>query len=141
MRRRPPGAGAPEAAVRFTYLGATFLLTAGGLAVLVGRDGPSSGAVAAGVATAWVIQAVAFWKLLAVLYRGGSLLRVWAGGIGARAGGLVLAFAAGATSSLPTRWLLLGYGVEILALLLLEAAWLAVGNPRRRGGERPDRAT
>lgn len=119
--------------VCLVYLAVTLALSAVGLAWVVRWNGGAGRAVAGGAATAWAIQAVAFWRLVLALHRKHEVLRVWVVGIGARAGGLVLMFAVGATSGMPTQALLLGYGVEIVALLLLEAAWLAVAGPSWRG--------
>ena len=88
---------------------------------------------AAGALGAWAIQAVSFSRLEAVLREGRSAIRVWAGGIVARMGGLIvtggLAVAGPAGAGLP-----IAYGIAMLGLLLLEAAWLARSpKPVRKG--------
>lgn len=121
---------------RFAYIGGTFLLTTAAVAAMA-RSGPGdAAAVAAGATAAWAIQAVAFWKLVGALDAGREVLRSWIAGIGARAGGLVLALVAGSITALPSADLALAYGAEALLLLLLEAAWLALRRRPAVGGRR-----
>lgn len=90
-------------------------------------------AVTAGVATAWAVQAGAYWTLAGRLSEGGDALRTWAAGVAARIAGVaVLAVAAG-----PAGWrtatLLVAYGAAIVAGLMLEVLWLWMG---QAGGPR-----
>lgn len=129
-RRESPSGGGVRS--RLTYIAGTFLVTTAGLWVVARTGAGDVGAMTAGVLAAWTIQAAAVWTLVGALDAGGAVLRVWATGIGARVGGLVLAFVTGVATPLPAAELVLAYGVEILGLLLLEAAWLAL---RRRPGD------
>lgn len=92
-----------------------------------------------GASAAWVLQAIAFAALYRALARGGSAVGAWVAGIGARVGGLALAFVVVAMG--PVRPALgIVFGLSLLGLLLLESAWLALDGPRpaaARGGERP----
>lgn len=125
-----PRTGAVDARGRRSYAAVTFLLAAGGVAAAAGGGWGDPAAVAAGVFGAWAIQAVAFWRLARALAEERDATRVWVLGIGARIGGLALAFAASRATETGGTELLLAFGVAILAFLLLEAGWLA----RRRGG-------
>lgn len=124
-----PEATGGVAASRLAYVVGTFLLTAAAVAgtALAGPGDPA--AVAAGATAAWAIQAVAFWTLVGALDAGREVLRTWVAGIGARAGGLVLALVAGTITPLPIANLALAYAAAALVLLLMEAVWLAL---RRR---------
>ncbi len=119
----------------------------GGLAYAVVTLGAAAIAIVAtsaepdrtwGIATAWAIQAVAFWRLDRSLAAARNATAAWIGGMFARGGGLVvtglLAYAGVATADLP-----IAYGITMLALLLLEAGWLARSLPRptsvRRSGD------
>lgn len=134
--RRVAATGAVSRAARRAYSGITLALAVVGIAVATAAGWGEPRNVAAGALGAWVLQAVAFWRLAGALMRGESATRTWVLGIGARFGGLVLAFvadlAAGAGHDLP-----LAFGAAILVFLLLEAAWLArrprsTESPRRR---------
>lgn len=127
-----PGAPGPRRAAamaRSSYLAATLLLSGAAAAVAVAAGVAGAKPVATGVGAAWAIQAIAFWKLVGALYSGRAVLRAWVAGMGARAGGLVLAFLAGGWTPLAARELVLSYGLAMVALLLLEAAWLAARRP------------
>lgn len=144
MRSADDGPGVARS--RLFYPAVTLLATTAGVwtATRAGLGRP--GAVIAGTGAAWAIQAAAIWALVSALDAGRPVARVWVAGIGARLGGLALVAVVGVTTSLPVEDLSLAYGVEILALLLLEAGWLAwrgtpAGRARRRGNrtEREDR--
>lgn len=122
-------------AARLTYVAATFLLGAAGTGVASRAAAAHATGVVAGVAAAWAIQAVSFWKLAGRLDRGRDAVRVWVAGMGARAGGLALAFVAGSVPGVSRNGLLLGYGGAILAFLLLEVAWLAARRPAAGAGD------
>ena len=96
----------------WSYALASLVATGVGVAAAGGGSEPAAGALGA-----WAIQAVSFW----------------AGGIVARMGGLIvtggLAVAGPAGAGLP-----IAYGIAMLGLLLLEAAWLARSpKPVRKG--------
>ncbi len=131
--RRVPGGG---------YALATHVIVGVGAAVAArAADGPE---IAAGAVSAWAVQAVAFWRLVTALDAREDATRVWVAGIVARVGGLVVAgvaaAATGTGSALPA-----SYGLTMLVLLLLEAAWLSrrpwpkqVGRPGTKEEPRPD---
>lgn len=123
---------------RAGYLTATAVLSvAGGLAA--GAFGAGSpGAVAGGLAVAWVLQAPAFWRLAGKLARGQPVVREWVGGIALRLGGLGVIVTAGATTRLPARDAAVAYVVALLAYLALEAVWLFRRQPARPGSEPAD---
>ena len=87
------------------------------------------GATTLGVATAWLIQAAAFWTLHGALATGRRVIPIWVGGMAARAGAIGVLWVAGRAGELSSRDLLFSYVIAILALLMLEAAWLAIGRP------------
>lgn len=134
---RPAGERAEGGSARLAYVVTTLLVSAAGTAVVGWLRPADALAVGAGVFTAWAIQAISFWELAGRLGRGQDVLRTWIAGMGARAGGLVLAYVAGAGSALSRSGLLLGYGVAILSFLLLEAGWLAL-HPPAGGARRPN---
>lgn len=133
--------GAVSRAARGAYALTTLALAAAGIAAAAAAGWGAPRNVAIGALGAWFLQAVAFWCLAGALERREDATRTWVLGIGARFGGLVLAFvadlAAGAGHDLP-----LAFGVAILVFLLLEAVWLArrdtsEDDPRGAGGEPP----
>ncbi len=101
------------------YSVATFLACAGVIAIIGG--GPE---LWAGVATAWTIQCLAFWRLNEALGVGRDATKGWIGGMVGRAGGLAVC-AGFALAGVTSNDLPLAYGVAIVVLLLAEAAWLA----------------
>ena len=98
------------------------VITLVGSVVAAIATGGSVGPVA-GLAIAWSIQAVAFWRLEAALEDGRSATPAWIGGLLVRFTGLVvlgsIVFAGAADSALAV-----AYGVSMLVMLLLEAGWL-----------------
>ena len=110
---------------RRTYLGVTLLLSLLALSVVWWARGAVPVGITAGVLSAWAVQGVSFWKLVEALDRGVSAVRVWVGGIAARASGLVLAVVAGALWPVGGGEVPFSYGVTLLVLLLLEAVWLS----------------
>lgn len=127
------------------YAGATLGLAVLGVAAAAATGAPAR-ATGVGAAAAWAIQAGAIWKLAGVLDRGANAVPAWAGGMAARLAGLAAVWFGGSATPLERDALVLAYGVAILALLLLEAAWLARRNagrwprPAREEG-RPGRGT
>lgn len=120
---------------RTAYLVTTLCLAGGAVAASAGAGWGDPGAVAAGAFGAWAIQAVAYWRLVAALDQRGAAIRTWVLGMGARFGGLVLAFVAATLAPEEGASLLLAFGGAILVFLLLEATWLALRPPepiRRR---------
>ncbi len=143
MGRRPGGGRRLAGRVPGTgYALATLVIVGVGAAVAArSAAGPE---IAAGAVSAWAIQAVAFWRLVTALDAREDATRVWVSGIVARVGGLavaaVAAVATGTGSELPA-----SYGVTMLVLLLVEAAWLSrrpwpdrIGRPGTKKEPRPD---
>ncbi len=89
-----------------------------------------------GMFSAWLIQAVAFWRLGTALGTGSNAFGPWVGGVAARAGGLIVT-GAPALMGIWSSEVPVAYGLTTLMLLLAEAGWLAVRGP---GGSRPGRA-
>lgn len=119
---------------RAAYVAVTGVLTlAGGAAAAAAGWGPTE-AVAAGLATAWVLQAPSFWRLAGALARGRSAVRPWLGGIALRLGGLGLVAVAGATTALPARETAMAYVAALMTYLGLEALWLYRRQPDGRPG-------
>lgn len=128
------GAGATEPASRSVvrspgaYAACGLGLVGGGTAVVLGLGTAPVPEVVAGVLAAWGLQVAAFPALWRSLQRGRPATGAWVTGMGVRLGGLAVAFAvvmAGAAE------VALGaaYGLSLLALLLLEATWLALWAP------------
>lgn len=113
--------------MRPAYLLVTLALALGAWWVTRLGSGLDPVLVATGLVVAWVIQAVGFWTLTAALERGGSALGPWVGGMAARAAGLVVLWLIALGAGLPGIDLVATYAFALLAFLLLEAAWLAVG--------------
>lgn len=116
---------------RAGYLAVTAAATlAAGLAW--GSVEPAHGtAVAVGLATAWILQAPAFWILAGRLARGEEIVRSWVGGIAARFGGLAVLAVAGDVAGGPRRIVLLAYVAAVFVQLMLEALWLWKRQPGR----------
>jgi len=113
--------GAPGYAV-VTLLGA-------GLAVALTGGAPER---TWGIFAAWLIQAVAFWRLDGALSERRDATRVWIAGIALRAGGLGVA-ALLVVTGWAGRDLVVAYGIAMLALLLAEGGWLARDLSRTAG--------
>lgn len=77
-----------------------------------------------GISAAWLIQAVAFWRLDEALASRRDATRAWIAGIAVRAGGLGVA-AVLVVTGYAGRELAVAYGIAMLVLLLAEAGWLA----------------
>ena len=108
----------------------TYALATLGLAVAAAAW-LGDGARTWGIATAWLIQAVAVWPLNRALLEGRRATRPWLAGIGLRMGGLVvtggLAWTGSATPDLP-----IAYGLAMLVLLWTEALWLALARTKSK---------
>ncbi len=113
--------GTPRAP-RYVWYG---FLTLAAVAVAVALTGGNPER-AWGLMAAWVVQAVAFWRLDRALTEGRDARKAWVAGMAARSGGLIvvggLAFGGVAGNDLPV-----AYGIGMLVLLLTEAGWLAIG--------------
>ncbi|MFQ5689682.1 MAG: hypothetical protein ACE5HQ_05370 [Gemmatimonadota bacterium] len=120
---RSPSGGRDES-LRRTYVAATAVLSGIGAAIALRVTEAEPAPIISGAVSAWAVQAVSFWRLVGVLARESDAARVWILGMGARFGGLAVAFAAGSWSRLDRRELLLSYGIGMLLLLLLESGWL-----------------
>ena len=111
------------------YALVTLLAAAAALAIMGDADADRIW----GVASAWTVQALAFWRLDRALGRRTDARGVWIAGILARGGGLLLtaalALGGAATANLP-----IAYGLAMVILLLVEAGWLALRpQPRTTG--------
>lgn len=126
---------------RTGYLAVTAALAAAGTAVALVLLRRAPGAVAAGIATAWVLQAPSFWRLAGAISRNEAAVRDWLGGIGLRLGGLALLAAVGGGPAWPRRDLALAYVATLLAYLLLEAVWLFRLQPEPAPAAGRERAT
>lgn len=89
--------------------------------------------VVAGVLAAWGLQVAAFPALWRSLRRGRPATRAWVTGMGVRLGGLAVAFAVVMAGAAEVA-LGVAYGLSLLALLLLEATWLALWAPSTAKG-------
>jgi hypothetical protein len=110
---------------RSGYLWVTLALAAGGVVAAI-LGGHPTAPVAAGVAIAWIVQAVSFWYLAGGLESGERIIRVWVTGMASRFGAGVLVWGLATLAGAPTRALMISYGLALVAFLLLEAGWLAV---------------
>lgn len=120
---------------RTAYLGVTGALSVVAGATAAGLEVGSSWAVAAGLATAWVLQAPSFWWLAGTLARGEAVLREWVAGMALRLGGLAVIAAVGATTGLPAADAAIAYVGALLVHLGLEVVWLFRRQPdSARGG-------
>lgn len=125
--------------MKLTYLTVTLGLAVGGWwIVLVGSE-LNATLVGTGVGIAWAIQAVSFWVLVSALERGGSAVGPWIAGMAGRAAGLVALWLLAVGVGLSGIELVVPYALALLAFLLLEAVWLAVGTnalyPKRKSTE------
>ena len=110
---------------RVAYLAVSLLLAGTGtVAAIVG--GQPARPLVVGVFLAWLVQAVSFWVLAGGLEAGRGVMGPWLGGIAGRLGAGVVLWTVAALADVPTRTLMTGYGLALVAFLLLEAAWLAV---------------
>lgn len=101
-----------------TYLAVTLMG-----AIFVGFTVRETPGAVPGIALAWLIQALAFWRLEVAFEEGRNATAAWLGGLAARLAGLV---AAGSASllGLVSVAVAVAYGASMLVLLLLEAGWL-----------------
>jgi len=126
--------------MRLAYPLVTLALAAGGWWATRFGSGLDPVLVAAGLASAWVIQVISLQVLVSALERGGSVVGPWVGGMAGRAGGLVVLWLVAIAAGLSGVDLVVTYAFALLAFLLLEAVWLAVstGNvlhPKRKSTE------
>ena len=119
----------PGRVSRVAYLLVTAALAVGGVLAARSMGATDIGAVALGVATAWLIQAVAFWMLHRALATRRRVIPIWVAGMVSRAGVIAVLWVAARAGQLSSRDLLMSYVIAILVFLILEAAWLAIGAP------------
>lgn len=119
---------------RPAYVAVTGVVTAAGALTAAAAGVGERGAVAAGSATAWVLQAPSFWRLAGTLARGERAVRDWVGGMALRLGGLALIAVVGAATGLAGRDAALAYVAALLVHLGLEAVWLVRRQPGPGGG-------
>ncbi len=116
------------------YLAAALLVAAVGYGAAV-RFGADPTAAAAAVFAAWSIQAVAFGLLAPRLRDGRDATRVWAIGIGLRAGSLLAAWPL-TVLGLFGRQEAVAFGLCLAALMILEAIWLTAMSASTGSGNR-----
>lgn len=127
-------AGAAEPASRsvsrspWAYAACGLGLVGVGAAVVLGLGTAPVPEVVAGVLAAWGLQVAAFPALWRSLERGRPATGAWVTGMGVRLGGLAVAFAVVMAGAAEVA-LGVAYGLSLLALLLLEATWLALWAP------------
>lgn len=124
---------------RSAYLLVTALLGLGAGLALAGPGEAGRAETAAGLGSAWLVQAAAWWVLTGDLAAGRDATRSWVAGIAARVGGLAVLAAAAGPTGLERPTTLLVYAGAALGLLTLEAFWLHAAGPGRRdaGDETP----
>jgi hypothetical protein len=117
---------------RAAYVVVTLILAAAGSAAAIvgGQPAPP---VIVGIGLAWAVQAASFWWLAGGLGAGQLVTGLWIVGISARLGTGVVLWALAALAGVPARTLMMGYGLALVAFLLLEAGWLAVVTAGARG--------
>ncbi len=124
-----------QAVGRTAYAIVVVGLCSGGLLVVY-AVGEGSAAAAIGIVTAGAIQVIAYWRLAGRLAARQDATRAWVGGMMAR----FAAFGAIATLSVLTelvpREALSAFAYTLIALVLLEAVWLALATGRNRSVER-----
>lgn len=124
-----------QAVGRTAYAIVVVGLCSGGWLVIY-AVGEGSAAAATGIVTAGSIQVIAYWRLAGRLAARQDATRVWVGGMMAR----FAAFGAIATLSVLTelvpREALSAFAFTLIALVLLEAIWLALATGRNRSVER-----
>lgn len=76
---------------------------------------------------AWGLQVVAFAVLENRLRRGRDATRAWIAGVAARAATLLAVLTASVIGLVP-REMAVAYGLGLTMLIMLEAAWLALGS-------------
>ncbi len=101
-----------------TYLAVTLL---GAVAAVFATRGALDPAM--GIALAWVVQAVAFWRLEVAFDDGRNATAAWLGGMAARLAALIAVGSASFIGVVDTA-VVVAYGVTMVVLLLLEAGWL-----------------
>lgn len=126
-RGRERGLRRPRSGLRGRagYVLATGLLAAAAVPILAVLTTAGLRDLGLGIGAAWALQSASYWKLAGSLARGRRVVAVWIGGMGLRLGGVPLVALVGARSGLPLRELVAGYVLALVALLLLEALWLA----------------
>ena len=65
---------------------------------------------------------------------GGPVMRVWVAGIAVRFGTGVLVWLFAALAGVPTRELMIAYGLALSVFLIVEAGWLAVTTSKTTSG-------
>ncbi len=115
------------------YPAVSFALVAGGIVAVAASSAGHKGALIAGAAAAWLVQLPAYWVLVDRLERGLDATRPWLAGMAARVGGFALLAASSWVSSLPVGPAATSYALALIALLILEAAWLAGRRPPAEG--------
>ena len=89
--------------------------------------GYAAGPVGLALLSAWGLQVVAFAALDRRLRRGRDATRAWIVGLAARAATLLAVLMASVVGLVP-REAAVAYGLGLTMLIILEAAWLALGS-------------
>lgn len=116
---------------RAAYLAAAAVLGLGTGLALTASGAAGSAETAAGIGSAWLVQAVAWWVLTGDLAAGRDATRSWIGGMAARLGGLAVLAAAAGSAGLDRPTTLLAYAGAALGYLTMEAFWLHSTGPGR----------
>ncbi|MFQ5530934.1 MAG: hypothetical protein ACE5FP_11385 [Gemmatimonadota bacterium] len=104
-----------------------------GLVWLVARAAEADSiALLLGVFGAGAIQISAFWRLAARLSAGQDATRAWVGGMAARFAAFALMAGLAFVIEVVPREAATGFAFTLIALVLLEAVWLAVATSRTR---------
>jgi len=91
--------------------------------------------LAIGIVAAGVLQATIFWFLAFRLAAGGDATGVWVGGMVLRLGMFAMVFGLALGTEMLPRAVGMGFAFGLIALVLLEAVWLAVATRRTRPAE------
>lgn len=94
--------------------------------------GVDSNALVIGIFAAGGIQAVAFWRLAGRLSAGEDATLAWAGGIAARSAAFGAVTLLAYLTDIVPREASTAFAFTLIALVLLEAVWLAVATRRTR---------
>lgn len=111
------------------YPAVSFALVAAGIVAVSASSAGHKGPLIAGAAAAWLVQLPAYWVLVDRLERRLDATRPWLAGMAARVGGFALLAVLSWVSSLPVGPAATSYALALIALLILEAAWLAGRRP------------
>lgn len=101
-----------------------------GAAWIVSRSLGAEPGLGTGIVVAGVLQAAIFWQLAGRLSSGGDVTGIWIGGMAVRLGMFAVVSGLALGTELVPRAFGLGFAFGLIALVLLEATWLAVATRR-----------